>query len=530
MKKIKFAIVAIFIAILIHLPILVLATHGFGSGVFTVMVDDNIFELWGFDGDGPVPAFRLEDMAYMFNGTSAQFDIRTPPDDRWDFWIVRGTPYTPQGTELSLEFENRNASFGSYGFVGGYGFDSDPVGAVIVGIDGHNEPATTIALTVIKDPGGIFFEVSSLVPLLGIAWDWSDVNSAWPYADMLLTTGTAVPVQPPIQAPELVDILLRVGGHWVDYAHFYSPVIDESVVWPAAFMISTGGFTDINVSLAPIRPWQGHPWRYPVSMRDLEFGYVELTVDITGQPILSPNFRLNEDDVPPDDIARFYNHRIVFDASQERIEEVMYYIGDMQFNMVRNDWRVRHAERYTVEPAADGGIALRYVFWSISSLFIDDREFRIYRSTEMDERGELILRRQSLDTYDPILFEFVDTTVEYGQVYYYTFYTVSERWGHSRVFIPGARQLVVDVNEVLGLPPGFTGAEVEDTEIPEPEVEIYEAEGPEVVETLVVIEPDTTEEPHTFARLWIWISVLLVAIIFVVLCIVYKKAHPPARM
>jgi len=528
-KKLKYIIAVLAIAILICLPVVVFATSSLGSGPFRILVDDEIFELWAFDGDGPVPAFRLQDMAYIFRGTPAQFDIRTPPDDRWDFWIVRGAPYTPTGLEMSMDFEPRIAIFGSYGFApGGFGFYSDPINVVIVGVDGYDEPATTIALTVIEDPDGTFFDVGSVANLLGVSKDWS-YRFEYPYVHMSLTTGAAALAELPVMSPELVDILVRIGGHWVDRVHFYGMTIDESVVWPVGFRLSTMGFTDINAQLAPIRIGQGTAWWYPLSMRNLEDGYVELTIDAMSLPHLPLTWwdtnHIEDGYDPPDDMARFYNHRIVLDASQGHIEEITYFIDDAQFTMMRNDWQFvfgrTDPRRYTVGPAEGDGIVIRYV---LGSILADSREFRIYRSTQSEERGELIKRVENINPHDRLLFEFVDATVEYGMVYYYSIYSFSERWGHFMASNVGGfrQQFVVDVNEVLGLPPGFTGVEDEEPELLEAEDETYETEEQEIIEIAVDIEPDETESSREQVLSRIWIPLLLLIAFFIFGGIVWR--------
>jgi len=442
------------------------ATRSLFSHASTLTVDGETFELWGFFEDGPTPAFRLQDLAYIFNGTAAQFDIRTPPDARWDAWIVRGAPYTPKSTELSLDFESRHALFGSDGFIYGQGlggFDSCPMRTFIVGIDGHDEPATTIVLQGIQDPDGMFFELHGLERLLGIYRYWRDWS---------LTTGAVAPVQPPIHTIDFIETMLRISGHWVDVAHFYSPAIDESVVWPMAFNLTLTGFTDMDASMAPIREWGQQTWWYPVNLRHLENGYMELTIDTTGHPLLpwdrfTGNDTLNDE--PPDDIGRFINHRIVFNASQEYVETMSLYIGDAHFTMMRNDWRdfsQTDPRRYTVGAAEGGGIVLNYVLGVNRISFWTEVELRFYRSTTNNERGRLIYRQQLTDTSDRLLFEFIDTTAAPGNVYYYSIYAYQTRHRqHSRIFDAGgaSNQIMVDVNEVLGLPPGYIGAEAPPT-------------------------------------------------------------------
>jgi len=151
------------------------ATSGFGSQKFTVIlndVNDEPFEIWGYDGDGPMPAFRLCDIAYILNGTSAQFDIRASSDSRWDFWIKRGASYTATGAEMLPIPENRRALFGSYGFIHGYdspGFDTAPIRNIILGVDGIYTPDEFISFRVVKDIDDVYFPLHDLGYLLGFS-------------------------------------------------------------------------------------------------------------------------------------------------------------------------------------------------------------------------------------------------------------------------------------------------------------------------------------------------------------------------
>ena len=102
-------------------PVDVFATHGFGSQSFRISVDGSSFEVWGYGSGGITidPSIRLRDIAYILNGTPAQFNIITSPCDSWDFWIQRGAPYLVTFTEFQPISEPRRALFGSYGFLPG---------------------------------------------------------------------------------------------------------------------------------------------------------------------------------------------------------------------------------------------------------------------------------------------------------------------------------------------------------------------------------------------------------------------------
>ena len=66
-----------------------------------IYVNEQRFELWGYGYWEGYGNYRLRDIAYILNGTSAQFNIREPLGEYLHFWIERNTPYVPIGTELS---------------------------------------------------------------------------------------------------------------------------------------------------------------------------------------------------------------------------------------------------------------------------------------------------------------------------------------------------------------------------------------------------------------------------------------------
>jgi len=180
-KFIKILAIGIMAAVLIitFSPVITQATHGFGSGRGAFIVDGNIsapFIFEGYFGDGPVPAIRLADLAYMLNGTPAQFSIHPSQDERAAFWIKRGQSYTPTGAEFQPMPEYRWAAFGSYGFISwgdSLWFDGYPIRSIIIGVDGNEAPETFAAISVIQDIDDIFFSVMDLQYLLGFVFTWN---------------------------------------------------------------------------------------------------------------------------------------------------------------------------------------------------------------------------------------------------------------------------------------------------------------------------------------------------------------------
>ncbi|MCL1864147.1 MAG: SH3 domain-containing protein [Defluviitaleaceae bacterium] len=147
------------------------ATSGFNSQRFYIFVDGLPFEVWGYAGDGVnLFSVSLRDVAYILNGTPAQFDIIEAPYG-WDFWIRWGEPYTVNFTELQW-ISPRNALFGSYGFIPAPGgshpdFGRNPFRRIVLGIDGDETPAITISFTAVADVDGLYFCLYDLSYWLG---------------------------------------------------------------------------------------------------------------------------------------------------------------------------------------------------------------------------------------------------------------------------------------------------------------------------------------------------------------------------
>ena len=159
-------------------PVDVFATHGFDSQSFRISVDGLSFEVWGY-GSGEIildPSIRLRDIAYILNGTSAQFNIITSPCDSWDFWIQRGSPYLVTFTELQPISEWRRALFGSYGFLPGEnspGFGRTAFQDIVIGLDGEDYPSFSISITAVRDIDDIYFSLYDLSYWLGFSVEWA---------------------------------------------------------------------------------------------------------------------------------------------------------------------------------------------------------------------------------------------------------------------------------------------------------------------------------------------------------------------
>ena len=318
-----------------------------------------------------------------------------------------------------------------------------------------------------------------------------------------------------MQSIEFMELMANLAGDWVDIEHFYSPIIDESVIWPVELSFSRNGDGVSHFgwgSVAPIRRPSTllHGWWYPLSMQNLGSGYVELTV--ANQAARAWNTPVS-DGSDEETIPIIVTHsRIVVDTNQEQIDEILYYIGDTQHRMVRMSGRSlrddsrfyftrqfvnpRDARRYYAEPYEGGGIRLLYVIGSRSLL----GDFMVYRSRVYGELGTRIFLQEGLNHYDRILFEFVDTTVERGKVYYYSLWHTS--WGRLERNIPiteQAWQMRVDVDEV------FAVLDLKDA--------IQEAQ--ELAE-LYAYELEQIHESLRWARLWVLLTAA-VAFVFAVI-------------
>lgn len=98
---------------------------------------------------------KLRDLAYVLNGTSAQFDVS------WDGSVnlLTGTAYTPNGTEMSTPYS------GDRTYVLSTTIDTH--------VDGVGQPLTALLLQDDEGNGYSYYQLRSLASRLGFTVDWS---------------------------------------------------------------------------------------------------------------------------------------------------------------------------------------------------------------------------------------------------------------------------------------------------------------------------------------------------------------------
>ncbi|MCL2202332.1 MAG: SH3 domain-containing protein [Defluviitaleaceae bacterium] len=220
-KSFAVLIISTVLMVCILFPISVFATHGFNATIIPFYVNGQRFDVYGYRGDSAVrlPAVRLADIAYMLNGTAAQFDIVAPPENSgWNFWVKRGTAYTPTGAEMQT-IPIRNALFGSYGFLprDSTGFSKNPHQNITVGFDGEYYPAFSVSFLSVRDIDDIYFSVYELSYWLGfhvgVGFD------GWDIWDEALVISTA-PHNKPAPSRHISRNTFPTGSRQiVDYAY-----------------------------------------------------------------------------------------------------------------------------------------------------------------------------------------------------------------------------------------------------------------------------------------------------------------------
>lgn len=493
MKKLLIVMV---LALAVLVPIPVRATTGPFASRLAVVVDGETFHVWGVYMDYSLSRFRLRDMAYILNGTPAQFNIRETDNGRFDYWIIRGEPYVPTGNEFRPV-----DTVGIQGYRNGLWFPGHFYDIrAIVGLDGTDVPATAVLLVAAKcNADEIFICITELAQVLGFSMDWSSTLYFFHMTldffvegvDYVIST-TGERADFPDNPIEFLRLMLDLSGHWVDIAHFESTVIDESVVWPTElhFHIHGEGISNYNwvTTVSPLN--RGAPSWYPVSSRELEGGYAEFTIT---------------------------DSRRIVVYMREHVDELTYYIENVPHRMIRLTENTRLRQFYQAEAAEGGGIRLRYLLGIMFSL---GDGFTIYRSQVPGVRGDPVYSRERVPfrrdvefidhwRYDyRVLFEFIDTDVSYG-VYYYMF-SRTTRSGDSLInYGDEPWQIRVDVGALLRQEAEGTGETeaAEENGIPSPTGE------PE--------EPENTEESSGGLLLWI----LLPAFVIVAGVIVWVAAR-----
>jgi len=491
------------------------------SGEFVLRVDGTDYKLWGYSTDMAIHYFCLFDMAYILNGTTAQFNVRRSPGEQWDFWIVRGEPFVLNDEQefpyvtLFREIPNRFATRADGGGLFGWewegsGFLRYPEQTFVLGVDGDAVPETSLAIRTIEDINNVYFMLSDLAEILGFEhnittdrWhpgDWHD--DFIPGVDRVIdTSNTVFPVLRE-QSPELVRNLIELSGHWVESAFFESDYIDENVVWPVEIAFDYKGmYRPLLNTLSPIRPmWTIEAWEEmrqtlsPVHSNQLP----ELVIELT--PICQEEFP---------------EYRVIFQLQTERIDYITLYIGDTAYQLRRHYDIWMDASRYTIQEMQDGGVLLRYIprHWVFSNP--EEADIRVYRVTE--EQRELIHRQIGATENDRIMFEFIDQNPIPGAIHYYEIVRMNQGWME---FVTDP--IRVDVYELLSLP----AEEAVSADVPPGNSDITETS--DYLEQDNYTNEDTNaDEPiatpnHSRVIMWIVIATIVLG---VVLAFIIKKHH-----
>ena len=262
-------------------------------------------------------------------------------------------------------------------------------------------------------------------------------------------------------APNPTAVLERIAGHWVDSAIYDSPTISACLLWPferyfyPQGMMMQGGAWPLS---AFIIGGTGMPGLiYPLGIRYLDDGLVELTVDMAGPVYCQLKLFYHDQSAPEDpysycfcqrtgrygwDLSNFYDHVIIIDTSGSTVDKMSYYIGGYPHTMVRfcgENNAVR--SRYYYEPL-ENGVRVRYFAGMlVFPRFFD--EIWIYRSKEEGYRGERIISYASYEWDDSIFYEFIDTTAQPGQIYFYSIWPSHEWTGQEEPLFFGDRWQIV---------------------------------------------------------------------------------------
>jgi len=405
------ATLLLFLLLINHSKITYATPEGRVYHQHVIYVNEQRFELWGYgfwDGYGN---YRLRDIAYILNGTSAQFDIREPLGEHLHFWIERNVPYVPIGTELNYLYEEHRERR-TIGTFHAYAVEHFPLQDVILSLDGLETPDANVVVTVLTsfgfplnepqrlaDLNQVYFDIKSFAGLLGF-------SSEFKPGALHITTGAEYLTDNIESQPlDILDISLRLTGHWVDRRFFDSVIINQEVAWPHEFEIGLFGltyhprFVDFQFTGVPLAARQPNVWQYsnqifyPFIMGSLADGIMTISVDGLDRSISA-------------------------DLSSMPVNTLTYYVGGIPHEMVRLDPN-RSPGRYHYEALEEGGILFTYIadfqsFWGMPEYI------HIYRSTVQGYDGERILTHAVIDENDRIFFEFTDPYAEPGKVYFYT--------------------------------------------------------------------------------------------------------------
>ena len=185
------AIMAMFLAaviLIVHAPTEVRATHWIFAMPTTVVVNGESLELWGYGDSSPPSSFRLRDIAYVLNGTAAQFNVQQLDSQlSRNVLIELGMPYRPTGTEMRPILEERYFLAGSYGLIDGTeSIEGISTEIVTLNISYGGTIKNVLTINAIIDPDGIYLSTFDFTNFLDIDMhvDWA-ANRVYINTDLL---------------------------------------------------------------------------------------------------------------------------------------------------------------------------------------------------------------------------------------------------------------------------------------------------------------------------------------------------------
>ena len=410
---------------------------GWLYGQHVIYVNEQRFEVWGYRLWDEYGNYRLRDIAYILNGTSAQFNIWEPLGAHLHFWIERNVPYEPIGTELT-HFYEEHLEWRQIGGFHAYAGQHLPLQHVILSMDGSFVPEVNTVVTVLTsfgfpineparlvDLNQVYFAMENLAGLLGFRLEMKS-------GELHITTGIEYlsdNIAPHSLKLMDMDISFRLTGHWVDGRFFDSDIINQEVAWPHEFEIGLFGltyqprFVDFQFTGLPLSARQPNIWHH---YRDF-FSLTALWLE-TGRMTIFVN-----------DTDR----KISVDLNSMPINTLIYYVDGIPHEMVRLDSNLSPG-RYRYEAHKDGGIHLTYIA-DFQSFWSNPEYIHIYRSNVQGYEGERIYTHMVIDENDRIFFEFIDPHAEPSRIYFYTIKSQG-RWNHYNVVtFGGERQITAYV-------------------------------------------------------------------------------------
>jgi hypothetical protein len=291
---------------------------------------------------------------------------------------------------------------------------------------------------------------------------YTDKGAGWIFAGFL-SRASENPRPAARNDSELIAVLELIRSHnwrdmWVDKAYHYSPVIDETAVFPVGFGVFPTIF-EMNTRIIggihrgfPIAPLIENIGGFgvlfrPVKIHESESGIVELRYDFSRYATGADHGDIWTQGWTKNEKNSFENRRIIIDTRNLPVQTIRYYIGETGYDLVRLD-EGRDPSRYTAE-SVDGGIRLA---WHVPawSVWVESSPIRLYRSAVRGERGILLSEIFTLRSYrwsaNEWQYDFIDTTISDDGTYYYSLW-VSEFQGEEEpILIGGERQMAVRRN------------------------------------------------------------------------------------